>query len=374
MLDKSKFVAVLQKASKDLFVGFAQEIDIAGQVWSKISCEKDFSMRVQAHKQPVLVPLWNGLLNQVVTISALKDEYSVISVDGSQIYYDKHQGPPCFLINIGFIQLRYGLAGKSIQCGSEPELSTKLDSDNDFGSPDFVNMQRELYEFKMAFEQMQQAQLQVGSHDSLCLFDGSLIFFYLDTKDMELKERFLGEYCNFLQKFYEQNMLIAGYMSLPRTKELVNLCRLELAQFDAAALEDTSVVDRLTDVDIAELYLKPGQRSIVFKSLASIGYLYPEQLKPHFCYLHVGSEIARIEFPAWIAKSVDLVDKVCAMALDQAGKGRGYPVCLFEAHEQAVIKTIDREFFYRMIEKLSQQQSKSYLISQKSIKKQQPIL
>lgn len=374
MLDISKLVAVLQRASKDLFVGFAQEMDIAQHVWRKISCDEEFITRVRAHKQPILVPFWQGLLNQVVNIAPKKDGYSVVSVDGSQIYYDKHQGPPCFLINIGFIQLRYGLTGKAMQCGTEPDLSTKLDAENDFGSPDFVNMQRESHEFKIAFEQMQQAQSQIGSHTSLCLFDGSLIFFHLDTKDMELKERFLAEYCGYLQKMYESKMLIAGYMSLPRTKELVNLCRLELAQFDAAALEHTSVIDRLTDVDIAELYLKSGQRSIVFKSLASIGYLYPDHLKPYFCYLHVGSEIARIEFPAWIANSIDLVDQVCAIALDQSIKGRGYPVCLFEAHEQAVIKAIDREFFYRMIEKLSQQQAKSYLISQKSIKKQQPIL
>jgi len=163
-------------------------------------------------------------------------------------------------------------------------------------------------------------------------------------------------------------------MSLPRTKELVNLCKLELVQFDAASIENSSVIDRLTDVDITDFYLRVGQRSIVFKSLASISYLYPEKLKPYFCYLNVGSEIARLEFPAWIAMSDELVDKVCSIALDQAIKGRGYPVCLFEAHEQAVIKSLDRDFFYRMIEKLSQKQTKSYLISQKSIKKQQPIL
>ena len=374
MLDRSKIVAALQQASQDLFVGFAQEMDIAGQVWRKISQDIDFADKVHQHKQPLLVPYWQGLLNHVIDITPQKNNYSVVSVDGSQIYYDKHQGPPCFLINIGFIQLRYGLIGKAMQCGSEPILCTKLDAANDFGSPDFVNMERESHEFSSALEQMQQLQLQVGQHVSLCLFDGSLIFFHLDTKDMEFKERFLKEYCDVLQQMYEQNMLIAGYMSLPRTKELVNLCKLELVQFESAVLEDASVIDRLTDVDIAELYLKVGQRSIIFKSLASIGYLYPQHLKPYFCYLHVGSEIARIEFPAWIAQSNELVNQVCAIALDQSMKGRGYPVCLFEAHEQAVIKAIDRDFFYRMIEKLSQQQAKSYLISQKSIKKQQPIL
>ena len=416
MLDRSKIVAALQQASQDLFVGFTQEMDVAGQIWRKISQDIDFATKVHKQKQSLLVPFWQGLLGEVVDIAPQKNNYSVVSVDGSQIYYDKHQGPPCFLINVGFIQLRYGLTGKAMQCGSEPALCTKLSADNDFGSPDFVNMERESLEFSAALQQMQQLQEQVGLHTSLCLFDGSLIFFHLDTKDMEFKELFLKKYCDVLQKMYEQKMLIAGYMSLPRTKELVNLCKFELVQFDAAGLENTSdfapafaqgyptvassfdksmadkkssgghsgehgkattdagVIDRLTDVDIAELYLKVGQRSIVFKSLASISYLYPQHLKPYFCYLHVGSEIARIEFPAWIAQSDELVNQVCGIALDQSVKGRGYPVCLFEAHEQAVIKAIDRDFFYRMIEKLSQQQAKSYLISQKSIKKQQPIL
>lgn len=374
MLDKSKIVAALQQASKDLFVGFVQELDIAKFVWNVISHDIDFAIKVHKTKQLLLVPYWKGLLGTVIDIAPYTGAYSVVSVDGSQIYYDKHQGPPCFLINIGFIQLLYGFTGKAIEYGSQPTLSTKLDSDNDYGSPDFVNMQRESYEFSAALEKMQLLQIRIGQHASLCLFDGSLIFFHLDTKDMELKERFLKEYCNLLQNFYEQDMLIAGYMSLPRTKELVNLCKLELAQFDIATLEHTSVVDRLTDVDIADLYLKKGQRSIVFKSLASISYLYPDNLKPYFCYLHVGSEIVRIEFPAWIALSDDNVNKICSIAFDQVIKGQGYPVCLFEAHEQAVIKSLDREFFYRMIEKLSQQQAKSYLISQKSIKKQQPIV
>jgi hypothetical protein len=359
MLDHSKFVAALQKVSTDLFVGFVQEIDIAKQVWLKISTDVQFEQKIHKIKQSLLVPVWSGLLAPVVTIAPRKDQYIVVSVDGSQIYYDKHQGPPCFLINIGFIQLRYGVAGKPIQYASLPFLSTKLDADNDFGSPDFVNMQRESYEFDYALEQMLEIQEQAPEALAACLFDGSLIFFHLDAQDMELKDKFLGYYCHVLEQFYQHKMLVAGYMSLPRTKELVNLCKLELAQCDDQALEYTSIIDRLTDVDIADLYLKPHQRSIIFKSKAPICYLYPLHLQPYFCYLHVGAEIVRLEFPAWIGQSNVLVDQLCSVALDQALKGRGYPVCLFEAHEQAVIKTVDRDFFYRMIEKLSQQKAKS---------------
>ncbi len=374
MLDRSKIVAALQKVSNDLFVGFAHEIDIASEVWRKISIDSQFERKIHAMKQSLLVPAWHGLLAPVVDILPRKDRYIVVSIDGSQIYYDKHQGPPCFLINIGFIQLRYGVSGKAITYGTEPFLTTKLNAGNDYASPDFINMQRESYEFDYALAQMLEIKAHLPQELAVCLFDGSLIFFHLDAQDMELKDRFLGYYCSILEQFYQNNMLIAGYMSLPRTKELVNLCKLELAQFDDQALQHTSVIDRLTDVDIADLYLKPYQRSIVFKSKAPICYLYPVHLQPYFCYLHVGVEIVRLEFPAWIGKSEELVDQICSVALDQAFKGQGYPVCLFEAHEQAVVKAVDRDFFYRMIEKLSQKKSKSYLVSQKSIKKQQPIL
>lgn len=374
MLDHSKFVMQLQKVSSDLFVGFAQEIDIARHVWLKISTDADFAKKIHAIKQSLLIPSWHGLLAPVRPITPKKSDYVVVAVDGSQIYYDKHQGPPCYLINIGMIQLRYAVPGKAIEYGSVPFLTTKLNESNDYGSQDFVNMQREKLEFEHAINQMLVVQAQAPQALKVCLFDGSLIFFHLDAQDMELKEQFLNDYCAVLEQFYQHKIVIGGYMSLPRTKELVNLCKLELAQGDVSALEHTSVIDRLTDVDIAELYLQPQQRSIVFASKAPISYLYPSHLRPHFCYLHVGSEIVRIEFPAWIGQFDELVDQLCSVALDQAIKGLGYPVCLFEAHEQAVIKAVDRDFFYRMIEKMSQQKSKIYAISQKSIKKQQPIV
>ncbi len=374
MLDRLKIVAALQNVATQLFVGFVQEIDIARTIWLKIATDDQFYQKVSVIKQPVLVPSWQGLLGATINIIPRTDRYIVVAVDGSQIYYDKHQGPPCFLINIGFIQLRYGCPGKAISYGNHPFLTTKFDAENSYASPDFINMQREAYEFDYALEQMLMIHQTVPDELAVCLFDGSLIFFHLDTQDMELKDRFLSYYCSILEQLYARKIIIGGYMSLPKTKELVNLCGLQLADDYKNDIENCPVIDRLTDVDIAQLYLLPHQRSIVFKSKAPICYLYPVHLQPHFCYLHVGTEIVRMEFPAWIAQQEQLVDQLCAVALDQAIKGKGYPVCLFEAHEQAVIKSCDRDFFYQLIEIMSQQKAKQYLISQKSIKKQQPII
>ena len=108
----------------------------------------------------------------------------------------------------------------------------------------------------------------------------------------------------------------------------------------------------------------------MFQSKAPIAYLYPQPLKPYFCYLHVGYEIVRIEIPAWIAQQEEMVDELCAIAYDQAQKGSGYPVCLFEAHEQAVVKGYDREFFYAMVQrKVEQHDAMGYQRSIKSLKK-----
>jgi hypothetical protein len=55
--------------------------------------------------------------------------------------------------------------------------------------------------------------------------------------------------------------------------------------------------------------------------------------------------------------------------LDQSIKGRGYPVCLAEAHEQAVVKGPDRDFFYHVLQKVGIEQKQHYVVSQKSLKK-----
>ena len=83
----------------------------------------------------------------------------------------------------------------------------------------------------------------------------------------------------------------------------------------------------------------------------------------------MGYEIARVEIPAWIARDDAKVDKVARMILDQSIKGRGYPVAIAEAHEQAVVKGPDRDFFYHCIQKMSIEHKLRVAYSQKVLKK-----
>jgi hypothetical protein len=60
---------------------------------------------------------------------------------------------------------------------------------------------------------------------------------------------------------------------------------------------------------------------------------------------------------------------ITKIVVDQVKKGYGYPVALAEAHEQAVVKGPDRDFFYHLITKLGIEQRRRTTVSFKSAKK-----
>ena len=85
--------------------------------------------------------------------------------------------------------------------------------------------------------------------------------------------------------------------------------------------------------------------------------------------MHMGFEIARIEMPYWVAQDDVLLEQVLGIIQDQAIKGNGYPVSLAEAHEQAVIKSSERQQFFSLLQKMHIKHNRRMPISQKSLKK-----
>lgn len=340
----------------------------AREIWQKIAHDETFYQKAQACKGQLLVPSWRGALEQLIELEPLTKNYRVFSVDGSQIYPDRHQGISCYLINIGSVALSYGLGGKGAVLESQPFLYAQETDIDDFGVNDeLVNCRRQELELIHGLELCKKQ----GTKDAPFLFfvDGSLIFWHLQGKEVEVKNYFLRSYLQTLEQFYQQDIPLAGYISLPHSKELVNLLRLALCNFNTAECPEFALFDALYDSSVASFFLKPGTRSGVFENQSPITVVYPKHLKPHFFYLHTGTEIARMEIPAWLAHDDARIDLLARMALDQAHKGQGYPVALAEAHEQAVVKGVDRDFFYQALAKTGLQRSKNISISQKSFKK-----
>jgi hypothetical protein len=370
MLNRAKVMYALRHIEDTLFHDISDEIQRAREVWERITKDPTFIHKIRACDIPLPLPLWDGDLGASIAINPKIGPYTILGVDGSQIYPDKHQGSSCFLINIGTVLLSYGQSGKGVHLESVPYVFVQSDEDEWSPTPDIVNCRREEFEFEAGSSLSQTVRAEQSSDvPYLFVSDGSLIFWHLEAKDASVRDYFLPRYCALLHELYTQKTLCAGYISLPKNKELVNLIRVSLAEFNTNVCLASTAITHVVDTTIASMFLEPYCRTAIFKSGAPIAAQYPAHLVPYFFYLNTGDEVARVEIPAWIACDDDAVTLVARILLDQAIKGRGYPVVLAEAHEQAVVKGPDRDFFYQVLTKLSIERKHRILLSQKSVKK-----
>lgn len=370
MLDRSKVMRALQEQTDALFSDHHQEYDYARTLWEQICADPTFIYKVHEAKTDLPLPTWQGSLGDVVECQPLTNPHQVIGVDGSQMYPDRHQGLVCYLINIGAVILTYGNSTKPVYFKSEPYVFV---GDTEYEgiplSPDVINCRRDVYEFSTGAQLSKETKQQAQQIPRLLLLDGCLVFWHLEAKDPIFKQVFQQLYIKELHELYEQRMLCASYVSMPKHKEVSHLLRLAACNFVLDGCTELEQLEHINDAALMRLHLNQYTRSTVFTYQGSMKDSYPPHLKPHFFYVNSGTEIGRVEIPAWIARDVTLIDMVARIIVDQCRKGNGYPVVLAEAHEQAVIKGPDRDFFYHLIAKMSIDHNHRIVRSQKSMKK-----
>src|SRR5438445_35332 len=77
----------------------------------------------------------------------------------------------------------------------------------------------------------------------ILFFDGSLIFWHLSSKDIDVRDYFLNAYLALLDELYQEKALVCWYISMPKSKELMSLVRLYLCNFDVEKKELYESVD-----------------------------------------------------------------------------------------------------------------------------------
>ena len=369
MLDRAKVMRELSVQTDSLFVDYTDEYKKVFAEWGKLAADPFFLQKVEAYPSYSL-STWQGNIADAFEVTSFSKPYHVVSIDGSQIYPDKHQGTSCFLLNIGTVILRYGQGQGTTFFSSEPFLFVGHEADDEVSrSVDVVNGKREEFEFKTGLDVCSSLLREYPDLPLLFLFDGSLIFWHLETKEAAIKQYFLEAYCQILQSIYEQGIPIMGYISLPKSKDLVNLVRSHYTQFSSVLTDRTQHFTHTVDTIIAQSFLEPGQRSTLFESHVAITGHYPEHLRPWFCYYATEAELVRIEFPQYMAQNAALFEQSFSIIADQVKKGNGYPISTAEAHMQAVVKGGDRDFFYHAVERYGVQQKQRLIMSQKNMKK-----
>ncbi len=194
---------------------------------------------------------------------------------------------------------------------------------------------------------------------TIAMVDGSLIYWFLEQLPSEARDQILQPILAAWRSLQRARVPMVGYISASRSGESLNFLRLQTCPYTAPDcmshcnnLPDKApcqVLEPLRDSALWGRLLTPGERSPLWKSSAKIQSFYEEQCI-YFCYVHVGSEVARVEVPEWVAADNDLLSSALSLVLAQVRKGYGYPVALAEAHNQAVVRGGDRSRFFALLE------------------------
>lgn len=357
MLDRTKVITELSKTINKSCNLIIKEKEIARNLWKEIGEKENFYEEIKDKGIPI--PSWDEKIVNKTKIVTLEN-YDVLAIDGSQIYPDRHLGINYFLINIGEVFLSYGPEKSLAKLDSTPIINLGCDPSSFEGTEMVINARRTEFELKTGLDLIK----KTTTKNSLFLFDGSIIFWHLQAQETKNKDNFLKSYLEILNGFYEKKCLYAGYISLPNSRELINILR---ATAQLKKIDEN--FQHLIDSDVIEFYLESNERSILFKNNSHISSFYPAHSHPYFFYFKTDYEIIRIEIPAWIAHDKEKIKIVESIIFDQINKGQGYPVALAEAHNQAVITNFDRTFFNHLLH-LTLLEYPYPKPSQKSIKKQ----
>lgn len=357
-----------------------------------VECQQSWSDRLGFTAAQPIEPL-----DTRIDIAAAPPMHTVFATDGSQIAPSHHEIAYCYLINIGRIALHYG-QNRHPLLDSLPEVFYRPEDlyvSRQWGirTEEWMGYCRTVSEAQalasLATEHQSQGTgkaeieqrrgegenknppLSYSSNNlpllqsltlspNLAMVDGSLIHWFLDVLPEAARDRILPPILKAWDCLQQAQIPLVGYISAARSGEALNFLRLhscphpnpDCQTYCFGKTEDApcQVFAPLRDSALWGLLLEPGQRSALWRSSAKILENYGQH-RVYFCYVNVGAEIARVEFPEWVAEDEVLCNMALSLMLTQVQKGYGYPVALAEAHNQAVVRGGDRARFFALLER-----------------------
>lgn len=280
---------------------------------------------------------------------ALKQPFTLIAADGSQINFNRHAEVHYALINYGAIIARSDsdrapmifnqselLYGEQLYTPRGMISEADLASSRDLGERKFISQLAESL-----------------SPPIIALTDGPLELWGArdesDSQGTEYQNK-LFQYIRVLNHLEETGVTPGGYVDNPGANLVVRLLELAIAgQSELADIRNFHPLRGVTDSHVFKQFLQPGERSAVFHIQSLSASAYKNQLRIQFFYLNVGHAgkpwLARVEIPAWVTQDSLALDNLHAMLISQCQilETHAYPYFLHRAHEIAVVTMQEKE-------------------------------
>jgi hypothetical protein len=400
-LDLEKTILQLDRASQnfrntygDRQTRLASLIKQAGDISPETAQEKTTTVG----NRPYMAAQVQGSLIGSIPPASPPNNWRTISVDGSHIDVDRHLPIPCYLVNLGGCVLTYGSQPEAVffnqpQLATEPGdlyLIDQVSDNNEIAvTGQLLGILRTVQELEHLVKVVEDLSSDIPT---LALIDGTLVLWGLSgegypsfVRKYVLHERFLPALERLRELAEQRPVILAAYVSLPRTTEVANAIRSSICPYSnqqcqefcnnrRAAQSPCNVANGFWDREIFRELLDPGHCSGLYRTNPAAAQEYYGEQQVYFYYLNSGEEIARVEIPQWVASNQELLALGRSMILEQCKKGQGYPVAISEAHEQAVINGLDRQLFKQMLIETLERQGLPTYTSEKERSKSLPWL
>lgn len=361
------------------------------------------SERVPQNWHPALLLNESDAPHAVFRAPDAPPNHRVVASDGSQIYADAHQISDCYLLHISAIDLHYG-AQSSAQMSATPRFfwngmqdswHEEAGKNGSVVVKELIDARRHvaeldelarLLEAQNAERQNHVAQNREASDPAsdiatLGMSDG--IFDLRVSSQQSWRDWAQSENERALDRLRSCGQPVCGYIAASRATDVVTSLRVLASEWKIGD-EISGEMARLSDARLFNELLQNGARSAVFQSRRNLlksstrSAPNPQNSSRHqtcFFYLKIEERnVARLEFPIWVAQKTEWLEQIHALVLAQIERGDGYPIALMEAHEHAIVRGIDREIFYSLLEELMLRKGIKTQVSSKNRSKMRPLV
>lgn len=341
---ESRLQALRQQA-RGLLEAHAYELDSLRQKVQAIVRSYDPSIRCA---MPATEPLISHFYSP-----ALSARLVLLAADGSQIFLDHHAAVEYFLINIGTIQMSYGITqSPAITVQTDLYYGDDLHISGAYPSEDKISLMRDLRERQKLADLVEHID-----GDVISLTDGSLELWGASPQEArgEASQNSLEAFLTALERLQVAGATTAGYVDKPSEDYVVRL--LEVASLPVEEARKRPL-QGVRDIDLFRSLLAPGERSAVFEVQTRSANIYrrrSESFAPHFFYLNVGRPghpwLARVDLLGWVAADRQRLDNLHAVLVHQCNMlgTRPYPYALHRAHEIARVTPDEKDQLEMMI-------------------------
>lgn len=279
---------------------------------------------------------------------------TIIASDGSQIVPDRHAPFLYYLINVGVMVYHHG-SGRPPDIFTVPQLNyprdDALEEEDTFalGSA-LVSLWRDRAEIETLAQTAWDLRRDAAA--LLAIIDQRLLYWPAGGLPGNEGSKVVEAWQNAMTRVRDSGGWLAGYIDRPGKRSVLTMLHSLNAGrpgFDIGELYSAARFSGLTDADLFDEILAPGERSPVFVDISQHNNTFRERDGRNevcFFYLKTGPnprQVARVDVPMWVAEEETAVAAVHALIYDQCRILGYYPYVITRADEIAVVGHRDKE-------------------------------